>query len=139
VKPSVLYKIASALFLLFATGHTLGFWQIDPSWKVDSLATAMQSMQFQARGFARTYGIFMLVRTVCEPATAVATVTAWQLGAISGGDTLAQLGVLRWGLALCLVVVTVLNWKYFFWAPVIFSSVIVLCLIAGAWFSPKVV
>jgi hypothetical protein len=137
MKPSVFYKITSVLLLLFATGHTLGFRQIDPSWKVDSLVTAMRSTQFQAQGFLRTYwdfyvgfGLFVSVLLL------LVAVMVWQLGALSD-DTLAQLGVLRWGLVLCFVVVTVLSWKYFFWAPVIFSSVITLCLILGAWLGAK--
>jgi hypothetical protein len=32
VKPSVLYRVASVLLILFTVGHTLGFRQVDPSW-----------------------------------------------------------------------------------------------------------
>lgn len=135
MKPSLFYKTASVLLLLFATGHTLGFRQIDPSWKVDSLVASMQSTHFEAQGFDRTYwnfyvgfGLFVSVLLL------LAAVLAWQLGAIPG-EVLARVGVLRWGLALCCVAVTALSWKYFFWAPIIFSSVITLCLILGAWFS----
>jgi hypothetical protein len=135
VKPSLFYKIASVLLTLFAVGHTLGFRQIDPGWKVDSLVASMQTIHFEVQGFSRTYwdfyvgfGLFVSVLLF------LAAVIAWQLGSIQA-EILARLTILKWGLALCLVAVTVLSWRYFFWAPVIFSSVITFCLILGAWFS----
>jgi hypothetical protein len=38
-----------------------------------------------------------------------------------------------WGLAVCFVAVTFLSWQYFFIAPVVFSGLITLCLLAAAW------
>jgi hypothetical protein len=58
------YKIASVLLLLFTSGHTLGFRQIDPSWKVDSLVASMQSTHFQAQGLIGRVGIFVCLWVV---------------------------------------------------------------------------
>ncbi|HEY2120542.1 MAG TPA: hypothetical protein VGH37_15235, partial [Candidatus Acidoferrum sp.] len=58
MKPSLFYKIASVLLTLFAVGHTLGFRQIDPGWKVDSLVASMQTIHFEVQGFSRTYWDF---------------------------------------------------------------------------------
>lgn len=135
MKASTLYRIASVLLLLFAVGHTLGFRKVDPKWRVDSLIGSMRSIRFDAQGFNRTYwdfyvgfGLFVSVFLV------FAAVLAWQMGGLPV-ETLASMRVTVWALALCFVVVTILSWRYFFIAPVVFSAVI--CLIAGAWFSAK--
>lgn len=137
MKPSLFYKIASVLLVLFALGHTLGFRQIDPSWKVDSLAASMQTIHFKAQGFSRTYWDFYLgFGLFVSVLLFLAALIAWQLGSIQA-EILTRLTILKWGLALCFVAITVLSWRYFFWAPVIFSSMITLCLILGAWFSKE--
>ena len=40
-------------------------------------------------------------------------------------------------LALCLVAITVVSWRYLFILPVVFSIVITACLTAAAWLSAK--
>lgn len=81
MKPSILYRIAAILLLLFAVGHTLGFRQTQPQWGVDSLIAAMRSIHFDAQGFSRTYwdfytgfGLFVSVFMV------FAAVLSWQMG-----------------------------------------------------------
>jgi hypothetical protein len=137
LKASVLYRIASVLLLLFAIAHTLGFRQIDPTWRVDSLVASMQSTHFDIQGFRRTYwdfyvgfGLFVSVFLV------FAAVLAWQLGGLSA-DTLARMRGTGWALALCFGAVTILSWSHFFVAPVVFSIAITVCLIAAAWRSAK--
>jgi hypothetical protein len=137
VKPSVLYRIAAVLLLLFAIGHTLGFRQIDPKWGVDSLIGSMQSIHFDAQGFRRTYwdffvgfGLFVSVFQL------FAAVLAWQLGGLSK-ETLRLMPVVTWSLAICFGGVTVLCWLYFFIVPIIFSAVITSCLILAAWLAGK--
>ncbi len=134
---SVLYKIASLLILLFAAGHTLGFRRSDPRWGVDSLLASMRSIHFDTQGFNRTYwdffsgfGLFVSLLLV------FAAVVAWQLGGLPPAQ-FAFMRTLAWALAICFVLLTILSWRYFFLAPLIFSAIISLCLIAAAWFSPK--
>lgn len=134
---SLFYRIASILLVLFAAGHTLGFRQVDPRWGVDDALASLRSIHFDAQGFGRTYwdfyvgfGLFVSVFLL------FAAVAAWQLAGINEG-TLASMPLITWGLVVCFVAVTILCWKYFFLIPVIFSVVITLCLIAGAYFSRK--
>ena len=137
MKPSVLYRIASGLLVLFAIGHTLGFRQTDPKWGVDSLVASMRTIRFDVQGFSRTYydlfvgagffvGLFLLF----------AAVLAWQLGGLSR-ETLRLMPLVTWPLAMLFVGVTVLSWMYLFLVPVIFSAVISLCLIAAARLAGK--
>jgi hypothetical protein len=135
MKASLFYRIAAILLLLFAAGHTLGFRQIDPKWGVDSLVQSMKSIHFIANGANRTYwdffvgfGLFVSVLMV------FAAIVAWQLGGLPA-ETLARMRICTWGFALCFGVVAYLSWRYFFLVPVVFSIVILLCLIAAAWLS----
>jgi hypothetical protein len=133
MKPSLLYRIASILLLLFAAGHTLGFRQIDPKWGVDSLIQSMRSIHFNANGSDRTYwdffvgfGLFVSVFMV------LAAIITWQFGGLPT-ETLAVMRISAWGFVVCFGMVVYLSWRYFFIVPVIFSVVIFLCLAVAAW------
>ena len=133
MKASILYRIASALLILFAVGHTLGFRKVDPRWGVDSIISALRSTHFDVQGGNRTYWDFYtgfgLFVTVLLLFTAI---LAWQLGGLPK-ETVATMPLVRWGLAVCFLVVTFLSWNYFFVVPVIFSAVVTICLILAAW------
>jgi hypothetical protein len=137
MKISLIYRIASVLLVLFAAGHTLGFRETLPEWGVNSLVASMQSIHFQAQGFNRTYydfyagfGFFVTVFLLFSAAL------AWQLGGTSR-EVLAQIPGVTWSLPVCFVVVTALSWKYFFTVPIVFSTLITLFLLLGAWFARK--
>ena len=137
MKASLLYRIASVLLLLFAIGHTLGFRQTNPEWGVGPLIDSMRSIHFDAQGFNRTYwdffsafGLFFSVFLL------FAAVLAWQLGGLPA-ETLARMRRAAWALAICFVAVTALSWRYTFTIPIVFSTLITVCLIAAAWLSAK--
>ena len=137
MKPSILYRIASVLLVLFAVAHTLGFRQTDPQWGVDSLVAGMRSIHFDAQGFNRTYwdfftafGLFVSVFLL------FAAVLAWQLGGLPA-EMLRRLRGPAWAMVLCFVAVTIVTWRYVFIAPLVFSVVITLVLAAAAYASGK--
>ena len=137
MQASTFYRIAAVLLLLFAIGHTVGFLQSDPKWGVDTLLASMRSIHFDVQGFSRTYwdffvgfGLFFTVFLL------LAAVIAWQLGGLPR-ESLTHVRGLAWALALCFVAVTVLNWRYFFVVPIVFSIVITVCLLAATWLSSK--
>jgi hypothetical protein len=135
LKPSVLYRIASGLLVLFAIGHTLGFRQTDPQWGVDSLVASMRTIRFDVQGFSRTYWDFFVGAGFFVGAFLLfAAILTWQLGRLSR-QTLRLMSVITWALAILFVGLTVLSWMYLFIVPVIFSAAISLCLIATAWFA----
>jgi len=137
MKASLLYRIASVLLLLFAIGHTLGFRQTNPAWGVGSLIDSMRSIHFDAQGFSRTYwdffsafGLFFSVFLL------FAAVLAWQLGGLPA-DIVAMRRT-AWALAICFAAVTALSVRYVFTTPIVFSTMITMCLIAAAaWLSAK--
>jgi hypothetical protein len=137
MKASLFYRIAAVLVLLFDVGHTLGFRQVDPTWGVDTLLGSMRSTHFDILGFSRTYwdfyvgfGLFVTVFLL------LAAVLAWQLGGLPA-ETLALMRVTVWAFAVCFAAITVLSWRYFFTIPIVFSTLITVCLIAAAWLSAK--
>ncbi|MDP9008483.1 MAG: hypothetical protein M3N91_07215 [Pseudomonadota bacterium] len=138
MKAPILYRIASVLLLLFAAGHTFGFRQNNPGWGADAVLELMRSIHFDAQGFSRTYwdffsafGFFFSVFLL------LAAVLAWLLGRLPA-ETLARVRSIAWALAIGFVAVTALSWRYAFTTPIVFSTVIAVCLIAAAWLSAPV-
>lgn len=137
MKPSVLYRIAAVLLLLFDAGHTFGFRQSDPAWGVDTLLTSMRSIHFDVQGFSRSYwDLFVGAGFFVSVFLLFAAFLAWQLGGLST-EILAHIRGTTWAFALCFAVVTFLAWRYFFILPIVFLSLITLCLIAAARFSAR--
>jgi hypothetical protein len=137
MKPSVVYRIAAVLLLLFAVGHTLGFQQSDPSWGVDSLLGLMRSSRFDVQGFSRSYwDLFLAAGFSVGAFYLFSAVLAWQLADLP----VATLGAMRlglWAFALCFAVIAILSWRYLFVIPIAFSVAVTACLTAGAWLSAR--
>jgi hypothetical protein len=137
VKASLFYRIAAVLLLLFALGHTLGFRQSDPTWRVDSLLDSMRSLHFDVQGFSRTYwDLFVAAGFSVGVLYLFAAVLAWQLGSLPA-DIVAGMRITAWALALCFAAITVLSWRYLFVIPIVFSMAITGCLTTAAWLSAK--
>jgi len=137
MKASAFYRIAAILLLLFDIGHTLGFRQSDPKWGVDALLASMRSIHFDVQGFIRTYwDLFVGAGLFVSVFLLFAAVLAWQLGGLSA-ETLGLMRPTAWSLALCFVAVTILSWRYFFILPIVFLTLITVCLVAAAWLSAK--
>ena len=133
MSPSLLYRVASVLLVLFGLGHQLGFRRVDPRWGVDSAIGALKATQFQVQGMTRTYwdffsgfGFFVTVLLFFS------AILAFQLAGLSK-ESLRSLRVVTWAFALSFVMITLLTWRYFFIAPLVFSSLVALCLLMAAW------
>ena len=137
MKASLVYRITAVLLLLFAAGHTFGFNQVDPKWGVDNVVTSMASQEFEISGFQRTFWDFYLAAGYMVSVFYVfAAILAWQLGSLPR-ETLARMGLTTWSFAIAFAAVVELAWTHLFLIPIIFSMVITLCLIAGAWLSTR--
>ncbi len=137
MKASTFYREASVLLLLFDIGHTLSFRQSDPKWAVGTLLVSMRSIHFDVQGFSRSYwDLFVGAGFFVSVFLLFAAVLAWQLGGLSA-EALALMRGPAWALVLCFAAVTVLTCIYFFMLPIIFTSLITVCLAAAAWFSGK--
>jgi len=132
MKPSIYYRVAAGLLVLFAAGHQLGFRKVDPSWNADVVASAMQATHFTVQGFTRAYWDFFSGFGFFVTAFLLfSAVLAWELGGLSA-DVLRALSRVRWALAICYAAIAILTWSYFFIAPGAFATLVAVCLIAGA-------
>jgi hypothetical protein len=127
-----LYRIASVLLLLFAVGNTFVFRRTETGWGVDPVVGSMRHTRFEIQGLSRTfwdfytgYGLFASVLLL------FAAVLAWQLGSLTN-DQLRSLPGATWGLAICLLSVAVLSWKYFLISTGAFATLIALMLLLAA-------
>lgn len=137
MKASLYYRIAAVLLLLFAVGHTIGFRQSDPAWRVQAVLGSMRSVQFVVQGFSRTYwDLFVAAGYSVGVFYLFAAIFAWQLSGLPS-ETLARLRVTVWALAVSFAAITVVSWVYLFILPILFSIAITGCLTAGAWLSAK--
>ena len=136
MKARVLYRISSILILLFDLGHSAGFPWSDPRWSVEA-PRAMRSNHFAVLGFSRTYWDFYVgFGLAISVLFLLAAILAWQLGSLSK-ETLPSMRATAWALCFCFAAMTVINCLYFFTIPIVFSSVITVCLIPAAWMSSK--
>ena len=135
MKASIFYRVAAVFLLLFAVGHTLGFRQSDSKWGVDALLGSMRSIHFDVQGFNRTYwDLFVAAGLSVGVFYLFAAILAWQLGGLPA-ETLALMRGIAWAFALCFAAITVVSWRYLFILPIVFSTVITMCLISAAWLS----
>ena len=135
MRGAIWFRIASVLIAIFAAGHTFGFRQIDSKWGLNSALAAIKSIRVTTQGFTRTYwdfyvgfGLFVTVFLL------LAAVFAWQLGGTPPA-AVATLRPLAWALTSSFAIVALLSWRFFFFAPVIFSVMIFGCLLAGTLLS----
>jgi hypothetical protein len=137
MRPSIFFRIAAVLLLLFAAGHTIGFRQVDPAWGVDAVVRSMQSTHFNIMGSSRTYwelfGGFGLLVSVFF---VFAAVLAWQLANLPRQMWVFMRGT-AWALVICFAVVTILCFRYAFILPTVFSFLIFLCFTAAAVLAAK--
>jgi hypothetical protein len=132
-----MFRIASALLVLFALGHTFGFRQNNPEWGADAVLSIMRSVHFDALGFNRTYWDFFSAFGFFFSAFLVfSAVLAWQLSSLPV-EILARVRGIAWALAICFVANTILSFRFAFTIPIVFSILITTCLIAAAWLSAK--
>jgi predicted membrane channel-forming protein YqfA (hemolysin III family) len=131
---SSIYRIVSVLIVVFALGHTLGFNRVDPTWGVSAPIATLQQVRFTAQNTPdRTYwGFYLGFGYFCSALMVLSAALAWQLGSVSS-DTLRQLQFVSWSFAAAFVAATVTTWVFFFTAPRLFSALIAIGLLVGAW------
>ena len=129
---ALLYRVASVLMLFLAVGNAFVFRRTYPDWGVESVVGAMRTIRFEIQGLNRTlwdfytgFGFFTSVFLV------FAAVLAWYLGSISK-DQLKSLSVVTWALAICLLGVSVLSWKYFLVSTGAAYSLVTILLVLAA-------
>jgi hypothetical protein len=130
MSPTILYRIAAVLLLLFACGHTAGFLSFKPS-SAEGLAVlnAMNSVAFDFEGNNRTYGGFYTGFGLTVTAYLLfSAFLAWYLGRLAVSQP-RSVAPLAWALVAVQLVSLAFSVKYFFLVPVVFSALVITCLV----------
>ena len=130
---STLLKIAAVLVLLFGVGHSLGYPWLGNVTEAQqaALLNAIQANSAVTMGFMRSYAdfhvgfgwtisIFFLVQAI----------VTWRLASLVG----AQPATVRFFSALFAIqylATLVLDFYYFFWAPIICTALVAICFLAA--------
>ena len=125
MSPTLLYRIAALLLVLFAAGHTLGFLKFKGTTpEAMEVRQAMDKIHFDVRGTSLSFGGFYvgfgLYVTVYLLFSAF---LAWYLGGLAGRMPQA-IGALGWVFFAVQVASFVLSWIYFSAAPALLSGLV---------------
>jgi hypothetical protein len=118
MKAALLLRVAAVMAFLHGVLHTIGG-------VFGGAAPGAQALTRSYWDFFMGFGLFVTVSFLVE------AVVFWQLAAMTKTDAVRTRPIV---MAFCVgyVAYAVLAWRYFFWVPVVFEVVIVLCLL-GAW------
>ena len=132
MKPTLLYRIAAGLLVVFAASHTYGLLTLT-SPEVRGVREAMNDVHFQLMGTNCSYGGFYIGFGLLFTAYLLfSAFLAWHLGGLARKNP-ETIGALGWSLFTVQVVNLVLSWMYFFPAPVVVSALAAVCLGWAAW------
>jgi hypothetical protein len=123
MKATILFRIASIVFLIFALGHTIGFLSFTPP-STEGLAVqkAMRNVVFRVGGSNRSYEDFYRgFGLSCTISMLFSAILCWQLGTLATMHPRAVASV-AWSLFGVQLVGIVLSVEYFGLPPAIFSA-----------------
>jgi hypothetical protein len=128
-RPTLLFRIAAVLLLLFAAGHTFGFLTlVAPTPEARAARAAMDAAAFTIHGSTFTYGGFYVGFGLYITAFMLFAATlAWKLGdmARQGSRDAAFLGA---ALTLTMLFSLALSVRYFSGAPAVLSGLVALAV-----------
>jgi len=133
---TLLYRIAAAIFILFAAGHTFGFLSFTPPTPEGvAVRDAMDRVHFTVGGTSFSYGNFYRGFGLSISAnTLFMALLAWHLGTVA--RTAPQsIGPIGWSFFALQILGVALSWKYFAIGPAAFSAAVAICL---GWAAIKV-
>lgn len=131
---TLLYRIASVLFIVFAISHTVGLLSSkQPSQEVAAVRAAMNSVHWRFMGSDITYGgIYLGFGLLLTAALLLSAFLAWHLGWLARTNPQA-IGGLGWAFFAFAIANLALSWIYFFAGPIVVSTLLAACLGLAAW------
>jgi hypothetical protein len=134
-----LYRTASAVLILFAIGHTIGFLKFKPTTSEGmAVREAMYNVHFPVSGSNLTYGQFYNGFGLFATAYLLfSAYLAWYLGGLAATNPRA-IGALGWVFFALQVASLVLSWIYFLSPPVVLSALAAICTGWAAWLVTRV-
>jgi hypothetical protein len=134
LKPLLFYRIAAAVLVLFAAGHTFGFLRFQaPSPEARSVWEGMNNIRFTVGASTFTYGGFYVGFGLFVSAYLLfSAYLAWSLGSLSISVPRA-LPPVAWGFFAVQIASLILSCIYFAAPPAILSGLVAACTGAAAW------
>ena len=133
MKPWIWYRALAVVLAIFTLGHTLGTRHaVTPAPEEAAVIAGMQGYRVPVMGFLRTYWEFYRGFSVSiSVLLATLAVIAWQLATLSRRNPreALPLGVT---LLLACVAQAIVGFIYFFTAPMVMSTLSVICAAVGA-------
>jgi len=117
-----LYRIAAAVFVLFAVGHTYGFLRLRAPDQASAVYEAMNSVHFVVHGRSYTYGGFYRgFGLSCTVAMVLLAFLSWHLGNLAR-STPRAIGLMGWAFFAAQMANLVLAFLYFGPPAMVFSA-----------------
>lgn len=134
MKPTLLYRVAAIVLVLFAAGHTYGFLKfVPPTADAVAVRDSMFGVHFALHGGSYSYGGFYngfgLMVSVYLLFSAF---LAWHLGGLAKRNPDA-IGALGWVFFATQAAQLALSLIYFFAAPAVLSALVVIAVGWAAW------
>jgi hypothetical protein len=129
-----LYRVAAALLVLFAAGHTVGFLTFTPPTREGvAVRDAMSGVHFRLGGSTLSYGGFYRgFGFSITASTLFLAMVAWCLAGMARAGQQGS-GLLGWGMCALQVVGLALSLRYFAAPPAVGSVLLIVCLGFAAW------
>jgi hypothetical protein len=129
MKPTLYLRIASVVTLLLCLGHSMGRpWTPDATPRGLALVAEMQAYSFDVMGFSRSYFDFYQGFGIsCSVGMLLAAVLMWQLGTMAKTNARAARPMVT-AIFLAFAGYLVLDWFYFFTAPLVLTTPVVILL-----------
>jgi hypothetical protein len=124
------FRVTAALLVLYAAGHTFGALVQTPRFGVasDAVTAAMKSVHVAAQGSDCTWwGFYLGFGYNVTIFVLFSALLAWFLGGLSLAEQ-RRWAVVAWALCVSYALTLVLAVRYFFVAPIVFSTAITLLL-----------
>jgi hypothetical protein len=128
-----LLRISSITALLFGIGHTIGYpWVGDVTTEQFSQISAVKSVRAVTQGFLRSYWDFHIgFGITISLLFLVQAIIFWQLGSFGQSEPKSARFVAA-VFGAFYIACTVVDFIFFFWAPIICSTVLSVCLVTAS-------
>ena len=132
MKASIWFRALAVILAIFTLGHTLGtIGAVTTTPEEAAVIAAMQGYRVPVMGFLRTYWEFYRGFSISiSVLLAALTVIAWQVGTLSRRNAREALPLAMTVLLTC-VANAIVSFSYFFAAPMVMSTLAVVCAAIG--------
>jgi hypothetical protein len=128
---TILLRIAAAISLLFAAGHTLGGLKRWSPMGENEVLNAMSTVRFETMGVSRTYlDFFMGFGWTISVALLLQSALLWQMASLARTDATQARPMIAM-FALAALASGIIAWRFIFPVPAIFSGALLIVLAAA--------